>query len=298
MVYATILYNEKERICCIDRVGERAFLLDDFFEDQNLSAPKDMLDFIISYQDKWTDDIALFYGLKPELAIPLTDIKLIAPIPRPARNMVCMGKNYQAHAAEIRDGIFEDNMPPYPIYFTKPDHTVVGTGAKVLLHEEATTKLDYEVELAVIIGKTGINITEEDAESHIFGYTIANDISARELQRRHTQWFKGKSLTTHCPMGPWIVHKSMISYPPALELRSYVNDELRQVGNSADLIFGISHIISDLSKGYELRAGDIILTGTPSGVGLGFDPPKFLKDGDVVRCEIDEIGVITNRLAP
>lgn len=301
MVYATVLYKDEEKICCIDRAGERAFLLEDFFEKflgGSGDNPDDMTDFISAYQDKWTDDIALFFGARPELAIPLADLTLLAPIPGPKRNLVCLGKNYQAHAAEIRDGIFEDNMPPYPIYFTKPDHTVIGSGTNILSHAEATSKLDYEIELAFIIGKGGINIPKEKAHEHIFGYTIANDISARELQRRHTQWFKGKSLTTHCPMGPWIVHKTMIAFPPALDLKCYVNEELRQVGNSADLIFDIPTIISDLSKGYELKSGDIILTGTPSGVGLGFDPPKFLKDGDVIRCEIQDIGTISNTVAP
>lgn len=290
MVYATVLYKGREKICCVDRVGERAFILDGF--------PENMIDFIASYEDKWTDDIALFFGSRPELAISLSELTLLAPIPRPARNLVCLGKNYQAHAEELKGNLFADPLPPYPIYFTKPDHTVIGTGANILLHEEATSKLDYEIELALIIGKTGINIPKEKAQEYIFGYTIGNDVSARELQRRHGQWFKGKSLTTHCPMGPWIVHKTMISFPPALDLKCYVNDELRQVGNSADLLFDIPTIISDLSKGYELRAGDIILTGTPSGVGLGFDPPKFLKDGDIVRCEIQGIGSITNTLAP
>ena len=185
-------------------------------------------------------------------------------------------------------------VPKSPIYFTKATHTIIGPSDIILSHPQITEKLDYEAELAVIIGKPGINIEPEQAESHIFGYTIANDVSARDLQQSHQQWFKGKSLISHCPIGPWILTKNSISYPPHLEIRSYVNGELRQESNTEQLIFGISEILVDLSRGYELKAGDIILTGTPAGVGHGFSPPKYLKSGDLITCTIQEMGSLTN----
>ena len=307
MVYATIVYNGNEQLCCIDAEGQRAFLLADFFREndhsgENKSVPDsqhsdtDMILFIRDYREEWTDEIALFFGGRPELAIPLSEIELLAPIPRPSRNIVCLGKNYKAHAEELKGQIFSDQMPVHPIYFTKPDHTVIATESTIRLHSSYTRKVDYEVELAIIIGKRGTDIPAEKAEEHIFGYTIANDVSARDLQQDHTQWYKGKSLLTHCPMGPWIVHKSMLPLPLSLTIESYVNGERRQHANVSDLIFDVSAIISDLSRGYELRPGDIILTGTPAGVGMGFDPPKFLKDGDEVICRIEKIGDLVNKV--
>ncbi|HZK02389.1 MAG TPA: fumarylacetoacetate hydrolase family protein [Anaerovoracaceae bacterium] len=296
MIYATINYDNKEQLCCVDNAGSRIFLLEHFlkqeFREEDL--PKSMLQFISCYLPEWTDKIALFFGLRPEYAIPLSDVDLLAPIPKPARNIICLGKNYQAHAEELKGQIFSDSIPRKPIYFTKPDHTVIGPNQTILLHGKITSKVDYEVELAVIIGKNGIDIPIEKAEEHIFGYTIANDVSARDLQHDHTQWYKGKSLTTHCPMGPWIVHKSELPFPLSLDLRCTISGELRQHGNTRDLIFDIPTIISDLSLGYELRPGDIILTGTPAGVGMGFDPPKYLKAKDTVLCEIDKIGSLSN----
>lgn len=296
MIYATIFFDGREQICCIDGVGSRVFLLEGFLlgEFDRDKMPANMLQFINSYKPDWTDKIALFYGRQPEYAIPLGDVKLLTPIPSPPRNIVCLGKNYRAHAEELKGQIFSDQLPTHPIYFTKPDHSVTGPGDAILLHSNITSKVDYEVELAVIIGKKGIDIPREKAEEHIFGYTIANDISARDLQQDHTQWYKGKSLTSHCPIGPWIVHKSVLPMPLSLNLKSYINGQLRQQGNTDELIFDIPYIISDLSRGYELRPGDIIMTGTPAGVGMGFNPPKYLKAGDHVLCEIDKIGALSN----
>jgi 2-keto-4-pentenoate hydratase/2-oxohepta-3-ene-1,7-dioic acid hydratase in catechol pathway len=296
MIYATIYYKGKEQICCIDKVGARVFLIENFLKEE-LKIEKtsiSMLEFIKMYEPIWTDKLALFFGIRGEYAVSLNDVKLLAPIPRPERNIVCLGKNYQAHIEEIKGKSISDAPPSYPIYFTKPDHTVVGTGDTILLHKNASSMIDYEVEFALIIGKKGINIPKERAEEFIFGYTIANDVSARDLQRNHSQWYRGKSLVTHCPMGPWIVHKSALSLPLELSLTCKINDELRQQGNIKDMIFDIPTIISDLSKGYELRPGDIILTGTPSGVGMGFNPPKYLNAGDRVVCEIEQIGILEN----
>ncbi|MGI6727152.1 MAG: fumarylacetoacetate hydrolase family protein [Anaerovoracaceae bacterium] len=296
MIYATVEYENEKQLCCIDIVGERVFLLSEFFKTEigEKKAPKTMLDFLNEYEPEWTDDIAFFFGGQPKTAVPLNEVKILAPIPVPSRNIVCLGKNYEAHAQEIKNQILFDKASVCPIYFTKPDHAVIGTEDNILLHESITQKLDYEVELAVIIGKRGMDIPKEEAEDYIFGYTIANDITARDLQQDHTQWYKGKSLISHCPMGPWIVHKSLLPFPLSLEMKSYINGELRQHGNTKDMIFDIPTIISDLSRGYELRPGDIILTGTPAGVGMGFDPPKYLKTGDQVICQIEKIGVLRN----
>lgn len=230
-----------------------------------------------------------------EPLIDLASVKLLAPIPSPRRNLICLGKNYEEHAKELVSTKISDKfIPDAPIYFTKASNTVIGSGDFIKFSYEVTDQVDYEVELAVIIGKEGINIKPEEAEDYIFGYTIVNDVSARDLQVKHTQWFKAKSLDTFCPMGPVIVHKSSIPLPVELDIKSFVNGELRQNSNTKKLIFDIPYIISDLSKGFTLKPGDIICTGTPSGVGLGFNPPKLLKAGDNVECFVEKIGRLVN----
>lgn len=291
MNYATIEYKGETMLCFVNKNGDKVFQLSHYFKEKT---PASMAELIASYREEWTDDIFHFFEENPRLAISSAEVTFLAPIPSPARNIVCLGKNYGEHATELKGQIFSDAQPEFPIYFTKPDHTVTGTGKTILLHENLTKMLDYEVELALIIGKKGIDIRQENAEEYIFGYTVANDISARDLQQNHSQWYKGKSLTSHCPMGPFIVHKSALPLPLRLEIKSFVNGELRQNGNTKDLLFDIPAIISDLSKGYELRPGDIILTGTPAGVGMGFNPPKYLKAKDEVICQIERIGSLIN----
>lgn len=291
MNYATIKYKDENLLCYVNVEKNEVFRLSHFFRSE---VPATMIEFISLYRDEWTDDIIHFFKKNPGLAIPLEEVAFLAPIPSPARNIVCLGKNYGEHAKELKGQIFSDTQPTFPIYFTKPDHTLTGTGDTILLHENHTKMLDYEVELALIIGKKGIDIQTKNAEEYIFGYTIANDISARDLQRNHSQWYKGKSLTSHCPMGPFIVHKSALPLPLNLEIKSYVNGELRQNANTGELLFDIPAIISDLSRGYELRPGDIILTGTPAGVGMGFNPPKYLKAKDEIICQIEGIGNLIN----
>jgi len=295
MIFATIEFDGEEKVCCVDRAGERVFPISHFFENIGQPCPRDMNGFIDSYKDEYTDELALFYGTRPELAISLDDVRLLAPIPVPRRNLVCLGKNYADHVKEIK-GITGGtaDIPKFPIYFTKATHTVIGPEEIILRHENYTKKLDYEVELAIIIGKRGINIEATDAEQYIFGYTIANDISARDLQIDHFQWYKGKSLVTHCPMGPWILHRSQAPLPLALEIKCYINGDIRQESNTRNLIFDIPTIISDLSRGYELQPGDIILTGTPAGVGFGAVPPIFLGAGDEICCAIEGIGALFN----
>lgn len=228
-----------------------------------------------------------------EPPVPLSEVKIEAPIKDLKRNMVCLGKNYKAHAKELQDTLFAGKELDFPIYFTKGAHTIIGPD-DIIPNHKITKKLDYEVELAVIIGRSGINIKKEEAKDYIFGYTIANDISARDLQVNHTQWFKGKNLVGYCPMGPYIIPVEDVEFPVNRRITCHVNGELRQDGNTSDLIFSIPEIIEDLSRGYPLFPGDIILTGTPAGVGMGFDPPKFLKPGDKIVCEIEGFGKLSN----
>ena len=228
--------------------------------------------------------------------LTIDDVELLAPLPRPVRNIFCVGKNYLDHIDELKkDKDISGADTQYPHYFTKATHTVTGPFADISLHSNITSLVDYEAELAVVIGKRGINIPEDKAMDYVFGYTIINDVTARDLQRNHNQWFKGKSLDGFCPVGPWIVTRDEIGQPVELNISSRVNGELRQSSNTRNMIFSIPELISILSQGLTLEPGDILATGTPAGVGMGFEPPKLLKAGDVVRIEIEKIGYIENR---
>jgi 2-keto-4-pentenoate hydratase/2-oxohepta-3-ene-1,7-dioic acid hydratase in catechol pathway len=234
---------------------------------------------------------------------PLQGKKLLAPIPKPRKNIFCVGKNYHEHAKEFSQSGFDasgvkgEAAPPVPVLFTKPWTTVVADGEPVLNFADVTSQLDYEVELAVIIGRGGRGIKKADAYDHVWGYTIINDVTARDLQLLHRQWFVGKSLDTFCPMGPWIVTSDEVGDATKLQVKCWINDELRQDANTSDLIFDIPTVIEALSAGMTLHPGDIISTGTPAGVGIGFKPPKFLKSGDVMRLTIDKLGTLTNRIS-
>jgi len=234
----------------------------------------------------------------PAVAIPARDVRLLAPIPRPRKNVFCVGRNYVEHVKEgARFGGAAGGpvkLPEVPQFFTKAPTTVNAPGAPVRLDATLTKLLDYEVELAVIIGKAGRDIPKARAYEHVFGYTVANDVTARDLQRRHDQWFKGKSLDTTCPLGPWIVTADQIGDPTTLELSLTVNGQERQRATADMMIFDIPTIIEFLSAGLTLEPGDIIATGTPSGVGYAMDPPVGLKDGDVVTAKIDRIGELVS----
>jgi 2-keto-4-pentenoate hydratase/2-oxohepta-3-ene-1,7-dioic acid hydratase in catechol pathway len=253
------------------------------------------------------DLIERYDTLQPVLATnsalrPLSSVTLLAPILAPRRNIFCVGKNYRDHAREFAGSGYEAGavkgaeIDEYPAVFTKPASTVIGPGATVELHPEVTSAVDYEVELALVIGKGGRDIARERAYEHIWGYTIINDVTARDRQRNHKQWFMGKALDTFCPMGPWITTADEVD-PENLEVKCWVNGELRQSANTRDLIFDIPTLISTISAGLTLQPGDLIATGTPAGVGLGFNPPKFLKAGDEVSMSITGLGTLTNRFA-
>ena len=223
--------------------------------------------------------------------IAASEVKLLAPIPRSRKNVFCVGRNYVDHVAEgARAMGLQQKLPEVPQFFTKAATAINAPGAPVRLDSNLTRLLDYEVELAVVIGTTGRDIPAGRAYDHVFGYTIANDVTARDLQRRHDQWFKGKSLDTTLPLGPWIVDKAEIGDPTTLELSLTVNGQERQRSKASLMIFDIPAIIASLSAGMTLEPGDVIATGTPSGVGFAMDPPQGLKDGDVVVARIDRIG--------
>jgi 2-keto-4-pentenoate hydratase/2-oxohepta-3-ene-1,7-dioic acid hydratase in catechol pathway len=225
---------------------------------------------------------------KRRLAYPLKRVRLLAPIPHPARNIFCLGRNYADHAAERGAAV-----PEHPVFFTKPGTAVTGPGDEVV-HHAVTSELDYEVELAVVIGRAGRDIPRSEALAHVFGYTIVNDVTARDLQKRHAQWFKGKSLDTFCPMGPVLVTADEMPNPQALAIALRVNGQVRQSSNTAKMIFPVDQCIEVLSIAMTLLPGDIIATGTPDGVGAASG--NFLKAGDRMEAEIEKIGVLANRV--
>jgi 2-keto-4-pentenoate hydratase/2-oxohepta-3-ene-1,7-dioic acid hydratase in catechol pathway len=230
-------------------------------------------------------------------AIPLAQVTLEAPLPRPRRNIFCVGKNYYEHAHEFAKSGFDSSAASdAPIIFSKVPECVTGPGTPILIDPRVSEAVDYEAELAVVIGKGGRGISREQALDHVFGYTIVNDVTARDLQGRHKQWLIGKSQDSFCPMGPWLVSADGIDLADTA-VRCWVNGELRQDANTKALIFDVPILIETLSKGLTLLPGDIIATGTPAGVGIGFNPPKYLRAGDVVRIEIAGIGVLENPVA-
>lgn len=240
-------------------------------------------------------EIAIQEGLQ----IPMKEIEILAPFPRPQRNVMCVGKNYFEHSKEFENSGFDSTsggqtVPDAPVIFTKATTSIIGSGKPIPASSDPSGSTDYEGELGVVIGQTGRNISKADAFNYIYGYTIINDVTARNLQQLHKQWFLGKSLDGFCPMGPLLVTADEIDDVTKLNLRTHVNKELRQDACVKDLIFDIPTIIATLSSLFTIVPGDIIATGTPAGVGIGFKPPKFLKPGDIVKIEIDQLGILEN----
>lgn len=262
--------------------------------------PATMLDFIRAGAEMWTALALVENGLVSG-GLSLHEVNLLAPVPRPLKNVICLGWNYAAHAAEsagARDDLASNiaELPKHPIVFTKAPTSVTGPEATIPYDPQLSVEIDWEVELAVIIGRSGRNIAETNALAHVFGYTVLNDLSARDIQRRHKQFFLGKSLDGHCPMGPWIVTADALPEPQNLRLRTWVNGQLKQDGTTANQIFTVARTISILSQVMTLEAGDVIATGTPDGVGYARKPPEFLQPGDLVECEIEDIGRLRNRV--
>ena len=231
-----------------------------------------------------------------ENKVALTDVKILAPIPEPAQDLICLGINYQEHDTEIAHSFGKEqlNKRNVPIYFSKRVNRAVNPEGFINGHFDMVDSLDYESELAVIISKDAKKVAEGDVQDYIFGYTIVNDVSARNVQTAYKQWYFGKSMDDFTPMGPWIVTADEISFPPKLDISCKVNGEIRQNSNTKLLVHGIAHIISELSQAMTLKAGTIIITGTPGGVGMGMKPPCYLKSGDTVTCAIEKIGYLNN----
>jgi 2-keto-4-pentenoate hydratase/2-oxohepta-3-ene-1,7-dioic acid hydratase in catechol pathway len=253
--------------------------------------------------ERWQE---LGIGLDADLAaLPgraLQELRIAAPIPEPRRNLFCVGKNYTEHVVEFgRSGYDQPDrseaMPDFPVVFSKTTTSVTGPYDDIEPHPDVTSELDYEAELGVIIGPGGRGISRDRASEHVWGYTIINDFTARDLQRKHKQWLLGKGLDTHCPMGPYAVTADEIPDVTALQVESWVNGERRQSGTVKDLIFDIPELIATISAGTSLLPGDIIATGTPAGVGIGFEPPKFMASGDVIEIAITGLGRQRNRVA-
>jgi 2-keto-4-pentenoate hydratase/2-oxohepta-3-ene-1,7-dioic acid hydratase in catechol pathway len=229
-----------------------------------------------------------------EPLIPLADVELDAPV-RPARNVFCVGRNYLEHAKEgAKASGRELKLPDVPTFFTKAPSAIVGTGATVRLERSISSEYDFEAELAVVIGARCKNVSESEALDVVFGYTAFNDVTARDLQRAHVQWFKGKSLDDSAPIGPWIVTPEEIGDPQTLSIGFRLNGHEKQRSNTAEMIFSIPRLIAELSRGMTLLPGDVIATGTPAGVGFARTPPEFLSDGDVMEVEVGKIGSLRN----
>ncbi len=273
--------------------------------DLSVAAPDagDSITAIIRGGDAALDKVASARSTaSPDALLPLAEADLLAPIPEPARNIFCVGKNYYDHAEEFHSSGFDASagasaIPEHPIIFTKASTTVTGPGAPIPGSADQTESVDYEVELAVVIGTGGRNIAKDKAYDHVFGYTIVNDVTSRRLQERHKQWFLGKNFDGFCPMGPYLVTADEVGDVGALRVEAHVNGELRQSAAVKDLIFDIPTLIETISAVMTLLPGDIIATGTPSGVGIGFNPPRFLKKGDIVTVSITGLGELENPVA-
>jgi 2-keto-4-pentenoate hydratase/2-oxohepta-3-ene-1,7-dioic acid hydratase in catechol pathway len=286
MKLATVKLDDRQIVGAVDSTGRSIRLVQE-------PAVGSLLDIIRQSEGK---------PPKLRLGEPLSisDVQLCAPIPRPARNIFCVGKNYHEHAHEFTRSGHDSSargpgeaIPTAPIFFSKVPETVIGDGARIRHPGQVSDCLDYEAELGVVIGKSGRGIPKERAYEYVWGYTVINDVTARDLQSRHKQWLVGKSLDTFCPMGPWLVSADEVD-AENLDVRCWVNEELRQSANTSELIFDIPTLIATLSAGITLYAGDIIATGTPAGVGIGSDPPRYLQRGDSIRIEITGLGQLTN----
>ena len=263
----------------------------------NKNLPNDLNKIIKNYAE--VEDQIQNINNAQNIHYSINEVNLLSPIPVPVRDIICVGKNYAEHAKEVQKSSFstlqeKKHVPDEPIIFNKATTSVIGPNDKIELINDQTNTTDYEGELGVIIGKRSKNIKYSNATDIIFGYTIINDVTARKLQNNHKQWFIGKSPDTYCPIGPCIITKDEIENIKNVKIQTTVNGEIRQTGIVKDMIFNIPNIIETLTKSMTLVEGDIIATGTPSGVGIGFDPPKFLKSGDKIKISVDTIGILEN----
>ena len=301
MRFYTALINKQPEVLVGFEQGGTAYRLPLLARLAPELALSDMNALILGYNDKVKATLARLAANADTLqgaAVAVDEVQLLAPIVRPLQDVVCLGINYDAHAQEA--GRFSDEAfggeRPYTIYFSKRVNRATATGEKVPAYAGLVDSLDYEAELGVVLGRDAKGVTKEEARDYVFGYTIINDISARNLQTRHKQWYLGKSLDGFTPMGPCIVTADEIGDEQGLDISSKVNGELRQSSNTRYMIQTVAGAIAELSQGMTLEAGTIIATGTPAGVGMGMTPPTFLKHGDKVVCEIEKIGRLENEI--
>ena len=280
------------------RVGDRVLDLQAAQVDGRRAAPDTLLELIQQGPDAWkfAAEVAVAeVRLRPDSTYEAADVRWHAPIPKPPKNVFCVGRNYAAHARESAAAFKSDaSQPELPVFFSKAPTAVIGPFDDVLRHSAVTSQVDWEAELGVIIGRAGRNIAARDALSHVFGYTVINDVTARDLQQRHGQWFKGKSLDGSCPIGPVVVTADEFGDPQNKRISLRLNGVTKQDASTSDMIFTVATIIEWLSKGLTLEPGDIIATGTPEGVGMGRSPQEWLQDGDVIETEIEAIGTMRN----
>jgi 2-keto-4-pentenoate hydratase/2-oxohepta-3-ene-1,7-dioic acid hydratase in catechol pathway len=295
MLLVSFTQDEKRRLGILDRA--RGEVID--FARAAPGLPQDMAAFIALGEPGLAE--ARRAEASGQGRVPLAQVRLMAPIPKPARNIFCVGKNYREHAQELQTaglkGGGAEAIPELPIFFTKATSSVIGPGEPIPAWLDPTNSTDYEGELAVVIGPGGRGIARAGAMRHVYGYTIVNDVTSRALQRRHQQWFLGKSLDGFCPMGPAIITADEVPDVGTLRVHTRVNGEQRQDAPVSGLIFDIPALIETLARTMTLVPGDVIATGTPAGVGMGFKPPRFLKKGDVVTISIDPIGTLENPVA-
>lgn len=301
MRFYTALINKQPEVLVGFEQGGPAYRLPLLARLAPELAFSDMNALILGYNDKVKTTLARLAANADTLqgaAVAVDEVQLLAPIVRPLQDVVCLGINYDAHAQEA--GRFSDEAfggeRPYTIYFSKRVNRATATGEKVPAYAGLVDSLDYEAELGVVLGRDAKGVTKDEARDYVFGYTIINDISARNLQTRHKQWYLGKSLDGFTPMGPCIVTADEIGDEQSLDISSRVNGELRQSSNTRYMIQTVAGAIAELSQGMTLEAGTIIATGTPAGVGMGMTPPTFLKHGDKVVCEIEKIGRLENEI--
>ncbi len=295
MKFVTYKLRDKEYPGVLDNEEKSVYSLDSVFGVGRFNT---LVDFIGNAKEEHIKKIENTLKEKSIKTISIDDVTLLSPITKPIHDIICVGVNYADHLKEAQSAIKDGNLDKVtkPVYFSKRTTRIIGPDEEIKGEFDFDKEIDYEVELAVIIGKTGRDIPEDKVEDYIFGYSIFNDLSSRRLQRDHIQWFKGKSLDGYSVMGPVILHKSQLPFPMEVDVVSKVNGELRQNSNTRMLIQDIADIISDFSKGITLEPGDIIATGTPAGVGMGLNPPRYMVKGDVVQCEIPEIGVLRNKI--
>lgn len=296
MKLVTFTTGSAERVGAVDT---EASMVHDITEQLEAAGASGVLG-AIRHWDDLRDDVEA--AVRSGAGHRMDSVSLLAPLPHPVRNIFCVGKNYSDHVKEFGRSGYDsptrsEELPTKPIIFTKATTSVTGPYDDIDAHHGVTAELDYEGELGVIIGKGGRGIQRDDAFSHVWGYTIINDVTARDLQRDHKQWLLGKSLDTHCPMGPYAVSADEVADVGALQVETRVNGQIRQSAPVSDLIFDIPELIATISAGITLLPGDVIATGTPAGVGIGYEPPKFLTSGDVVEVSISGLGSLRNRVA-